>query len=300
MLRILSSTSGKPSDYCRPVEREGGRRGGEDNLRWLARQLADERLTAPLKKDGSAPTLCLLLGGRGPYAFRLRIAQSHMRHDLTPSHWSHAALLAPEADDLPEDLAGLPLVEISLEPRGGFGFPPPDNALQMGRLGEYRDRRLYPNIALLRLPVPRAAWQKAPEGDAEGRTGQRAVLDRYREQRSVLDATQLVLEWLGYLWGVGRAGNPLLDGHGIPSAAMIEIVLAASGYDITPGLESRASCPEAIWQAAKWWHQYYEDQNREAVEATFVVEHKLGDEPGRASGSASGGSAERARKSRQG
>jgi hypothetical protein len=118
------------------------------------------------------------------------------------------------------------------------------------------------------------AWRDAPAGE----TWQRCVLNRYREQRSVLDATQLVLEWLGFLWGVGRVGNPLLEGHGIPSSAMIEIVLAAAGYDITPGLESRASCPEAVWQAAKWWHRYYQDQNREPVEAAFLVEHKIGDE----------------------
>ncbi len=27
---------------------------------------------------------------------------------------------------------------------------------------------------------------------------------------------------------------------------------ALAGVDLTPGLASEASCPEAIWQAAKW------------------------------------------------
>ena len=28
--------------------------------------------------------------------------------------------------------------------------------------------------------------------------------------------------------------------------------------ELTPGLASRSSCPEAIWQAAKWWQEFYE------------------------------------------
>jgi hypothetical protein len=28
--------------------------------------------------------------------------------------------------------------------------------------------------------------------------------------------------------------------------------------ELTPGLATASSCPEAIYQAAKWWHRYYE------------------------------------------
>jgi hypothetical protein len=37
-----------------------------------------------------------------------------------------------------------------------------------------------------------------------------------------------------------------------------EAVFVALGIELTPGLSTRSSCPEAIWQAALWWHKYYE------------------------------------------
>ena len=60
---------------------------------------------------------------------------------------------------------------------------------------------------------------------------------------------ELIVRWLAFVWGAGRAGNPLLEGYGVPSSAMRKSSSALS--DTTaPGLESRSSCPEAIWQAA--------------------------------------------------
>jgi hypothetical protein len=91
----------------------------------------------------------------------------------------------------------------------------------------------------------------------------------------VLDGVDLTLRWLAYVWGVARSGNPLLDGMGIPSAAMLEVVIGAAGFDLTPGLESRSSCPEAIWQAAKWWHEYYVDQKRSPITGAYFIGHKL-------------------------
>jgi hypothetical protein len=35
-------------------------------------------------------------------------------------------------------------------------------------------------------------------------------------------------------------------------------VYGIAGVELTPGLSSASSCPEAIWAAAKWWHQFYE------------------------------------------
>jgi hypothetical protein len=32
-----------------------------------------------------------------------------------------------------------------------------------------------------------------------------------------------------------------------------------AGIELTPGLSSSASCPEAIWQAAKYWHNFYKE-----------------------------------------
>ncbi|MEV6637852.1 hypothetical protein AB0M54_44710 [Actinoplanes sp. NPDC051470] len=251
MLKILSSTAAaESSSFDR-----SRRRDGEDNVQWLVRNGLN-------REDG---TLVLLIGSRGHLPFRLRVAQSHLRHDLTPSYWSHVALLGPVGDDP----ASTTLYEISFEPPAGFAVPTTTNGLQRGRLGTYEDAVHHPNIALLRLPVAAEVWQ------APTTAGQISVLERYQKQRSVLDATELLLEWLAFLWGVGHAGNPLLDGRGIPSAAMIESLLNAAGYDLTPSLESRASCPEAVWQAAKWWHPYYGDRNAAPIEGFWHTGHKI-------------------------
>ena len=73
------------------------------------------------------------------------------------------------------------------------------------------------------------------------------------------------MRWLAFCWGSARTSNPLHENYGIPSACMLEIACAAARFDLTPGLEARASCPEAIWAAAKHWQDYYEkttDGNR--------------------------------------
>jgi hypothetical protein len=37
--------------------------------------------------------------------------------------------------------------------------------------------------------------------------------------------------------------------------------MSIAGLELTPGLSSQSSCPEAIWQAAKWWYQFYAQIN---------------------------------------
>ena len=253
MLKIITSTAGRASESFA----ESARGDEEDNVAWLQRALAD----LPAPEIEGTPTHLALIGGRDQLSFRLRVAQAHLRHDMTPSHWSHAALLGP----VRTDPSRTPTYEVSLEPPDGFGVPAATNALQVGRIGTYADPDRYPNIALLRLPVDAALWQRA------GTPDEISVLERFAKQRSVLDATELVLHWLAFLWGVGRTGNPLLDGYGVPTAAMIEVVLGAVGYDITPALESRAGCPEAIWQAAKWWHPYFLAHSPGPIEGRWHV-----------------------------
>jgi hypothetical protein len=244
MLNILSSNATAPSEELREVPR----RAREDNLRWLRRNLP---------RDGGSNIV--LVGGISPVAFRLRVAQSHVRHDLRPSHWSHVLLLDTPAPSLAETT----VYEIHLEAPRGFGFPPPDNAVQEGLLGQYQQPAAYPNIAILNVPV---AQQDVLE-----------ALRKFKLQRAVLDAVDLLARWLAYVWGIAATSNPLLENFGIPSSAMLEIIFGAAGFDLTPGLESRASCPEAIWQAAKWWHEHYAMQNRAALTGAYYTEHKLVD-----------------------
>ena len=68
-----------------------------------------------------------------------------------------------------------------------------------------------------------------------------------------------MLPWLSYIWICGKASNPLTDGLGLPSAAFVETVYGIAGIELTPGLASATSCPEAIWQAAKYWHAFYKE-----------------------------------------
>jgi hypothetical protein len=257
MLSIRSSPSkGRNPDFKRVV-----RKRGEDNLKWLARN-------AP--KD-DRPCL-VLLGGTGPVDFRLRVALSHARHDLTPSHWSHVVLLDVPGRELSgagggggakADPGAAAITEISLEPAGGFGYPPQTNGVQAAALARYRDPRLWPNAALVYLPLDLAEVQK--------------TVRRFMYQRAALDAVDLVLAWLAYVWGTGRATNPLVEGRGIPSATMVEYVLGGLQYELTPGLDSRSSCPEAIWQSALWWHTYYEQSGGKKLEGAWVVDHGLVD-----------------------
>lgn len=244
MLNIRSSEAREPNRNLVEAPRETR----ENNLRWIERALPE------LEDEG---VTLLLLGGTEATHFRLRSAQAHLRHDFSPSAWSHAALLGCPK----EDTARTTLTEIALDQPGGFGRPVPENAVQEGRLGTYRSVRRFPNIALLRLPAE-------PDAVAE-------ALRRFRMQRMVLDGVELLLLWLAFTWGVGRTGNPLLDGQGIPSAAMLDVVLGAAGFDITPGLESRASCPEAIWQAVRWWHEFYEEQADAPPSGRWTVTHAL-------------------------
>lgn len=230
------------------------RQRGESNITWLQRNL----------QAGSGVNV-VLLGGTDQTSFRLRAAQAQIRHDFRSSHWSHVVLLEefgnPEEVPAVDVLADTEIYEISLDPPKGFGFPAPTNGLQKGKLRSYTYRSKFPNIAVLNVPVDMDKVREA--------------LDKFQKQRAVLDAVDLLGTWLVYVWGVSRTGNPLLDGRGIPSAAMLEVVFGAVGYDLTPGLESRTSCPEAIWQAAKWWHEYYKSQDRPILKGSFHVGHDL-------------------------
>lgn len=228
------------------------RKEAERNGAWLARHL-------PKKDDGKLRLL--LVGGAEPLHFRVRVAQSHFRHDMSPSHWSHVAMLS-------YDTAGrLQVWECPLDPKDGFGFPPEDNAFRFGSLKEYDDPRRFPNVALLTTSARHDAVLS------------KESIHAFRHQRASVDVVGLLHAWLGYAWGVGESLNPLQQDLGLPSAAAADTLLASAGFDLTPGVSSRASCPEAIWQAAKWWQRPAgKDEGSTAqLRGVFCVEHTLGE-----------------------
>jgi hypothetical protein len=255
MLTLVNSTAADRNDQFRKADRIGN----ENNIAWLQRQFTD-------MEDQPEQTHLVLLGGRGLTAFRLRVAQGHLRHDLMPSNWSHAVLVGAREAAV-EDTK---IYELSLEPPGGFQQMPQKNGLQTNTLGYYRGRRAFPNIAVLRVPVAVADWLSNPLDKDRV-----PPLVHYQRQRAILDAPALVLPWLAFAWGVGDAANPLLRGIGIPSAVMIETILNSVGYDPSPGIDSRAACPEAFYQAALWWQMYYTEGQIEPILGRYTAKHQI-------------------------
>lgn len=243
-MTMQASTAKAPN----PQVSKSPRKANETNLQWFTRHWGDDE----------ERTRVVLVGGTGPIDFRVREAQAVVRHDFTPSHWSHVALAGPS-------VRGAKVTEISLAPVGGFGHPPASNALQTGTLARYAEAGHFPNVGVFTISVP---WKDVVD-----------AVSRIEKQRSALDLVELTLIWLGHAWGVGSLANPLQQQHGVPSAAAAEALLNTCGFDLSPGLTSRASSPEAIWQGCRWWHQYPGREAKRDVNGAFFVSHVLGQGP---------------------
>lgn len=205
----------------------------EGNRAWLKRIIKENKFG----NNG-----LLLIGGNSVADFRLRVAQSYLRHDLTPSYWSLVGILSGEET----------FFSVPLDWRGELSEMPRLNGIQNCNLADYDDPQKFPNIAFIQ-------FTDAPENILK-------YADLLRLQRSsVVDLVALVVGWLGYVWGVGKSENPLQNGEGLPSAVFAETVYGICGIELTPGLESTSSCPESIWQAAKWWRTYYEESSEIAT-----------------------------------
>jgi hypothetical protein len=215
MVSIRRSPSAEPNALLRPDPAPEG----EGNRAWLERH-------------GDADGI-LLIGGTSAVDFRIRVAQSRLRHDLTPSAWSQCGIL----------LSGGVCATVPLDWPDAAAVPS-RNGVQIRPLADYDDPRRYPNVAAIRF--------------ARAHDDALADIARIEGDRSLLDLPALIVPWLAFAWGAGEGPNPLLAGQGVPSAAFVEAVFAMAGFELTPGLSSVSSCPEAIWQAARWWNEYYE------------------------------------------
>jgi hypothetical protein len=198
---------------------------GEGNRAWLKRIIKENKF------DTSG---LLLVGGASVADFRIRFAQSHLRHDLTPSYWSLVGIVSEEET----------FFSVPLEWKDELSEMPHANGIQACRLADYDDPLYFPNIAFVQFT---SSHERILE-----------YAKRMKWQRSVVDLPALVIAWLEYVWSVGQKGNPLVNGQGLPSAVFAETVYGIAGIELTPGLASNSSCPEAIWQAAKWWSSFYE------------------------------------------
>lgn len=200
----------------------------ETNSAWLTRVGA---------QDG-----VLLLGGAAISHFRIRVAQSHARADLKPSCWSLAGLL----------MGNQKFLSVPLELCGEASEIAQRNGVQTCSMADYDDPAQFPNIAVIRF----TSDSKMILDLATLVCGDPAT--KKPAQRGIIDLPTLMLSWLSFIWIAGKAANPLAEGLGLPSAVFIETVYGIAGIELTPGLASATSCPEAIWQAAKYWHEFYE------------------------------------------
>jgi len=208
------------------------------------------RDVAPKSREGNVAWLTrsgigrgvLLIGGVSLSDVRLRFAQSRLRSDISPSHWSLAGLLADGE-----------VITSSLDSIGDPGDFAARNGVTRIDINRFDDPRRYPNVALLAFTSDYATVLEA--------------IDKVESGRAVLDVPGLASAWLAALWAVVDLDAPLRDGKGMPGAAVVELAHAISGLQLTPGLESAASCPEAIWQAARWWADFYRESAAVALRA---------------------------------
>jgi hypothetical protein len=226
------------------------------------KQTNSEWLRTVIGKQNAEGSL-LLIGGCRLTDFRVRIAQSQVRRDLLPSFWSHVAII----NNKEKNGGAYRLYEISLEPKNGFGVVPKNNAVQEGVSSTYDDQTRYPNIAWLKFPVSPSVLQRdttvkksRTKNTAAAKTLREAIdenVDQFRKRRGLLDMPAMVTEWLAFAWGVSDRTNPIVKSIGVPSAVFVEAIYAMLGIELTPGLATQSSCPEAIWQAALWWQDFY-------------------------------------------
>lgn len=247
MLRLTRSTSTKRN----PQIEEFARKDRESNTKWGERAVADMGAGGPDKW-----TYVVLLGGNDTMAFRLRVAQSHLRSDMLPSFWSESII----AELKGRSLKGATATYVPLHQPEGLEFAARVNGVVTRPLTAFDDTKRFPNIAVIALPIP----QKTIHDKVES----------FKQSRSTLDSLEHVVRWLAFAWGAARTPNPLHENYGIPSTCMIETVCAASNLDLTPGLESRASCPEAVWAAASHWQEYFAKFNGAKPIGRYWTPHK--------------------------
>jgi hypothetical protein len=186
-----------------------------------------------LYRSAAKPGSVVLLGGSSLVHFRLRLAQSHLRYDLLPSFWSLAGLVTAS-----DRFLSVPIGPMQPD------TVPARNAIEECAIADFNDAARFPNIAVISF--------------ADHSNVLVEFANRLRYQRAAIDLPQQLVQWLAFVWGVGATGNPLLQNVGMPSSGLVETAFGMGGVELTPGMASATSCPEAIWQSAIWWHDYYQ------------------------------------------
>ncbi len=231
-----------------PDIRQEERQPGEGNRAFLQRHWASETFA-------DAEIGLVLVGGRTSQDLCLRFAQSLARYDRSPSSWSEVFLIVRNADGFQSFGVHLPAIQTPTEHRGERllrNVPTWNNGIQTEIEALVDSPIDYPNIALLRLSAETRMQLRPSENGLA--VDANAAVDQCRRRGDVISTAECAWRWLGYAWGIRGQGNPLHEGVGFPAAMFVDSVLNALGLDLTPGLASHSSCPEAIWQTFNWWH----------------------------------------------
>jgi len=244
MLPILNSDTINPSN----IFKESKRPAGQNNVKWLQEHLC--------KKKGYLNLL--LLGGRSLVDYRLRIAQSHLRDDMTPSSWSSVLIVT----NIEKNFEMTELIEISLDLKKVFDVSISNNAVNdMSTIKSYANANKYPNIAVLSFMCDVDKIKNA--------------INIYKKNRGNNDSYEHILKWLGFIIGVGKSSNPLFEGYGIPSAVFAETIVNSIGFELTPGLPNAISTPEAIWQSARWWKEFHVSKEEKGISGYYSRSHEI-------------------------
>lgn len=240
MLAIRPSNATEPNESLDETKYKTGPKTTKASAKAQAQTKPLETNTAWLKRVKATKGL-ILLGGAALSHFRIRVAQSHARADLRPSCWSLTGILIDQKTFL----------SVPLELCAESSEIAENNGVQTCNMADYDDPARFPNIAVIEFtPDTKMILEnvRLVAGDKK---------EKKPAQRNIVDLPTLMLPWLSYVWISGKASNPLADGLGLPSAVFVETVYGMAGIELTPGMASSTSCPEAIWQAAKYWRDFY-------------------------------------------
>ncbi len=194
-----------------------------------------------------------LIGSRDLPGYTLRTAQSILRWDLRPSYWSHVFVVADSVTSR-TPLRSLSILEVPLHPRDGLFPKPEQNGVNEGTLGLYEDNDIDANVALMAVSM----------SDEEAKALQKRAR-KWNQDRVRYNFWDMLGAWQGYLWSQGSRPNPLREGTPIPASSYIEYIFEGLRLGVTPGASTRNSAPEHVWNAARWWHKAFKDQDRKVV-----------------------------------
>lgn len=244
MIPILNSDTQSPSNLL--IEAKRG--SGQSNVKWLQEHIC--------KKKGYLNLI--LIGGMTLADYRLRIAQSHLRDDMSPSSWSNIIMITK----IEKDFEKTGLIEIPLELDRVFDVSIDNNGVnEQNTIKAFSNSKKYPNIAVISFKC-----------DVEKIEG---AINIYKKNRGNNDSYELILKWLGFIIGVGKSSNPLFEGYGIPSAVFAETIVNSIGFELTPGLPNTTSSPEAIWQSARWWNDFHKTREEVGISGYYSRSHEI-------------------------